>query len=193
MRDLNYRRETIASEGRLPLVVWLAAGQVRAFAQYAPDLWAWRSAVLDFAIRPRELSPVERASLSGVLGVELETSRRRLAEIDGYLRKEPFRTETSARLFLEAARLRFALGTGTWRWRRDEALGIYWELDNVRRLDLGARPDCRILQARGETDEALRICSEEQLPVYERLGDVRSKAVTMGRIADVLQARGETR
>ncbi len=48
-----------------------------------------------------------------------------------------------------------------------------------------------ILQARGELDEALRIRREEQLPVYERLGDVRSKAVTMGKIADILQARGE--
>src|SRR6516165_3539531 len=38
---------------------------------------------------------------------------------------------------------------------------------------------------------ALRIRREECLPVYERLGDVRSKAVTMGQIADVLQARGQ--
>jgi hypothetical protein len=38
---------------------------------------------------------------------------------------------------------------------------------------------------------ALRIRTQEQLPVYERLGDVRSKAVTQGKIADILQARGE--
>jgi esterase/lipase superfamily enzyme len=48
-----------------------------------------------------------------------------------------------------------------------------------------------ILQARGQLDEALKIRNEEQLPVYERLGDVRSLAVTMGRIADILQARGQ--
>jgi phosphopentomutase len=47
-----------------------------------------------------------------------------------------------------------------------------------------------ILKARGQLDEALRIYQEEELPVYERLGDVRSKAITMGRIADILQARG---
>ena len=44
---------------------------------------------------------------------------------------------------------------------------------------------------RGELDEALRIRREEELPVYERLGDVRSRAVTLGQIADMLQARGE--
>jgi hypothetical protein len=48
-----------------------------------------------------------------------------------------------------------------------------------------------ILEARGELDEALRIRREEELPVYERLGDVRSWAVTMGKVADILQARGE--
>ena len=46
-------------------------------------------------------------------------------------------------------------------------------------------------QRRGELDEALRIRREEQLPVFERLGDVRESAVTMGKIADILHARGE--
>jgi len=56
-------------------------------------------------------------------------------------------------------------------------------------LTLGKIAD--VLQARGEIDEALRIRREEQLPVFERLGDVRSRAVTLGYIADVLQDRGE--
>jgi hypothetical protein len=46
-----------------------------------------------------------------------------------------------------------------------------------------------ILQQRGESDEALRIWQEEELPVYELLGDVQSKTITMKKIADLLQAR----
>ncbi|MFO1155679.1 MAG: SEFIR domain-containing protein [Rhodospirillales bacterium] len=68
-------------------------------------------------------------------------------------------------------------------------------------LDL-ARPDEReaalaagliadILYARGQLDDALRIRTEEQLPVYERLGDVRARAVTQRKVADILEARGE--
>lgn len=38
---------------------------------------------------------------------------------------------------------------------------------------------------------ALRIRTDEQLPVYERLGDIRSKAVTQGKIAMTLLARME--
>ncbi|QLH38848.1 MAG: hypothetical protein HWD60_07765 [Defluviicoccus sp.] len=47
------------------------------------------------------------------------------------------------------------------------------------------------MQARGELDEALRIRREEELPVYERLGDVRSRAVTMGQIATMLSRMGD--
>ena len=48
-----------------------------------------------------------------------------------------------------------------------------------------------VLQARGEFDEALRIRTEEVLPVFEELGDMRTLAVAKGRNADVLEARGE--
>jgi tetratricopeptide (TPR) repeat protein len=48
-----------------------------------------------------------------------------------------------------------------------------------------------ILYRRGELEEAERIRRGDELPVHERLGDVRSKAVTMGKITDILQRRGE--
>ena len=44
---------------------------------------------------------------------------------------------------------------------------------------------------RGEFDEVLRIRRQEELPVYERLGDTRSLAVAWGNIADVHYRRGE--
>ena len=43
----------------------------------------------------------------------------------------------------------------------------------------------------GELDEALRIYREELLPVIERHGDLRSKAITLCRIADILLSRGQ--
>ena len=46
-------------------------------------------------------------------------------------------------------------------------------------------------QRLGRLDEALRIRREDELPVYERLGDAREAAITRGKIADVLQDRGE--
>ena len=52
-------------------------------------------------------------------------------------------------------------------------------------------PRADIHQARGEFGEALRVRVEEELPVYERLGDVRSRATALGKVADILRARGE--
>ena len=48
-----------------------------------------------------------------------------------------------------------------------------------------------ILHSRGDLEEALRIRYEEELPVYERLGDVRSRSITQGKIADILLSHGE--
>ena len=48
-----------------------------------------------------------------------------------------------------------------------------------------------IAYQRSEFDEALRIRREIQLPVYERLGDTRSAAITWGSIADIAYQRGE--
>ncbi|WP_422375698.1 CHAT domain-containing protein [Roseibium sp.] len=44
---------------------------------------------------------------------------------------------------------------------------------------------------KGDLNSALRITTEEELPVYEALGDKRSIAVTKGQIADILQAQGD--
>jgi tetratricopeptide (TPR) repeat protein len=48
-----------------------------------------------------------------------------------------------------------------------------------------------IFKIRGKLEEALKIRQEEQLPVYEKIGDVRERAVTLGKIADILQERGQ--
>ncbi|MFO1120199.1 MAG: hypothetical protein U1E38_08955 [Rhodospirillales bacterium] len=64
--------------------------------------------------------------------------------------------------------------------RRDErGVAVAW----------GLVADIRFAQ--GASDEALRIRREEELPVYDRLGDIHSWTVTRGQIADILYAGGE--
>jgi tetratricopeptide (TPR) repeat protein len=53
----------------------------------------------------------------------------------------------------------------------------------------GLRAD--IHQARGQLDEALHIRRHDELPVYEKLGDLHARAVTLGEIADIHMARGQ--
>src|SRR5688572_2786975 len=47
-----------------------------------------------------------------------------------------------------------------------------------------------IFQIRGQLDEALQIRKDDELPVYQRLGDIRLRAIALGKIADILHARG---
>ena len=49
-----------------------------------------------------------------------------------------------------------------------------------------------ILYTRGRLDEALRIRREEELPVYERLGDVRSLLVGRANLALLLLTRNQS-
>jgi len=48
-----------------------------------------------------------------------------------------------------------------------------------------------LYESLGQWDLADRALRQQALPLAERLGDVRSKAVTQGQIADILMARGE--
>jgi len=61
--------------------------------------------------------------------------------------------------------------------------------DRDRALALGQLADVQF--DRGELDEVLRIRREEQLPIYDRLGDARARAITLRKITDVLAIRGE--
>ena len=56
-----------------------------------------------------------------------------------------------------------------------------------RAVTLGKIAD--VISARGELDEALRIRREEQLPVYEKLGDVRSLLAGRANLVVMLMKR----
>lgn len=48
----NDHREQVAALCPQPLLVWIPQDAVRVMATEAPDLWAWRSGVLDLTERP---------------------------------------------------------------------------------------------------------------------------------------------
>ena len=48
-----------------------------------------------------------------------------------------------------------------------------------------------LLADMGETDEAIDLRRNRELPIYRKLGDERSEAVTQGQIADILYVRGQ--
>jgi len=187
---LNYRREDLAATAPLLLVLWLPKEAATRFARKAPDLWAWRTAVLDFALAPPERLDIHDRALA-FRGEDAERLRARRQEIAGYLQAKPELGHADGGLLLEAARIHEHLGEWDQALQAAERARAIYHADDDRRgvaLALGATAD--ILQARGELDEALRIRTQEELPVYQRLGDVRSTLVCRTNIALNLLERG---
>ena len=183
----NIRRDAVAHEVRTSLLLWLDEDSIADLARVAIDLWAWRTSVITFTTAPQRLTMRE----PDIRAIDDRTRDERATRIE-FLHQTLLEPDIP-----EDVRLGFALEMGD----LAASLGRVAEAESAYRAAVAAATDERsravtmgriadILQARGALDEALRIRREEELPVYERLGDVRSRAVTMGKIADILQARG---
>ena len=164
----NARRERLAARARARLVFWLDADAMALASSGAPDLWAWRGGVYAFlpaAVAAPALGSTAAASATGGQVVAMPP-RPDGADNRSMAQRSRRVAEIRAWLALNSA-------------PPDELL--------VAPLDeLG-----RLLRDLGDHDEALRHWREVELPLYQRLGDVRAKAITLGKIADSLQARGQ--
>jgi len=192
LRLLNYHREQIVELAPLPLLFWISPAQVAAFAREAPDMWAWRAAVLDFTLgaQPQPNRPIGPRLDLGSAGTE--KMRQRVDEITAYLASRSQPTNADANLLLEAAVA--ALQLGNWTESHacaERALRIYQAANNRRGAAVALGRIADVLQARGELDDALRIRRERQLPIFDRLSDARGRAYTLGKIADILEIRGD--
>ena len=176
-----------------PWLPWLAH-------DVAPDLWSVRTAIFTFHSPPQSQAETAlpkpdawRTGLPMAHDLEVPTYYEELAEaLEGSRR--PGEQGTRGRLLLRASTAwnlhgdydEAAIRTAT------QAGKAFAAVDEEGMIAVSRSYIADILQDRGDTDEALRIRREEELPVYEQLGDTHSQAVTMGNIADILQQRGET-
>jgi tetratricopeptide (TPR) repeat protein len=190
-KGFNYHREALAERCPFTLLLWMIAPDIKAFALKAPDLWAWRTDVLDFSSRPTPISTpvVERNVVRG--SASAGERQERIAEIEAYLDRELRKDRSSALLLLELGQLYGDLGNPSAALSAlERALAIFRETDDRRQAAMARGLMADIEAAMGNTDEALETY-EEILKLFAGLGDVRERAVTLGKIADVLQERGQ--
>ncbi len=190
----NIRREAVARQVPVRLILWLTADRIADLARLAPDLWAWRGGVFSFATAARPTPALPVAQRGPIDTRSLAERGRRIAELRTHLAAEPpLPEDLQLQLLDELASLLEGLGQldEALRIRQEEELPVYERLGDVHSKAITQGQIADILQARDQLDEALRILKEELLPVFDRLGDVREKAITQGRIADILQGRGQ--
>ena len=192
-RQANVLRERLADAFPHLVVLWLPDASVTVAAQNAPDLWNWREAICNFAIDARADAPVlQTRAFSSVTNTHKAETHARLADIQSYLDQHSSDSSAAAHLLLEAARAHERLGDLNQSTEAAQAAFLAFDAqgnDHFAAQAVGLVAD--IWQARGQLDEALKIRVEQQLPVYEQLGDIRSAAITRGKIADIWQARGQ--
>ena len=190
---LNYRREALAERCTRPLLFWVLSRDLNEVAIKAADLWAWRSGVFDFTL-PTDTSSrlLHRSRIDPWGAADTPRRRARIEELQQYLAARPSLRPIDVDLLLELGDLQRYLGELVQAEdaysRAEDALS---DMDDQRRRAITRGRIADIFQARGQLDEALCIRTEEELPVYRKLGDMRAIAVTQGQIADILQIRGQ--
>jgi tetratricopeptide (TPR) repeat protein len=192
-QGFNYHRERLASLCRVPLLLWVPHGAVRLVAVEAPDLWAWRSGVFDLGNLPSAPAPETPHSVVDRGSSDATEREARIKEITEYLeRLQSVSHPADLALLVERGELFRDLGkTGAALSDFEAAVSGYQEADD-RLGEAGAMSHVAGITAlAGDPDSSLRTLVDQVLPVYERLGEVRSKAVTWGKIADVYYSRGD--
>ncbi len=188
---LNRRREHLTASLPTTVILWLESATVTRFASAAPDLWAWRAAVLDFSEQPVRLEAIhlEKVTLGRNERAQLHT---RLTQIRDYLAQRNELSSADAQLLLESSEIEQQLGhLDAARADAETARQTFQRLDHPLGVAQAQVRIADILVARREMDAALRLLEREVLPTFARLGDVRAKAVAQSQIADILMALGE--
>ena len=172
----NARRERLAADARARLVFWLDAEAIALASRGAPDLWAWRGGVYAFLAAAAHPHAPDATGLTVAL-----RGNGAIASASDVAPLAPRPSGADNRSMVQ--RTHRVAEIRAWLAREpaapDELLAS--ALDELGRL----------LFDLGDYDAALLHWREVELPLHRRLGDSRAEAITMGKVADILQARGQ--
>ncbi len=191
---LNERRNQIARIVPGPLLILTPVEFANDLPIEAPDLWSVRSVSVTVADPTRvEVSTVARLDATrphspvGFARVEeLVESVSDLRDTDKPRALAAMASMQRQLAEIETGRGEFESALG----RLRKALEIDQYLGDERGVAMTWDSIAEIHALQGHLDEALRIRREEQLPYFEKTGDVHAHTVTLSRIADVLFNQG---
>jgi tetratricopeptide (TPR) repeat protein len=197
---LNARRERIASHARARLVFWLDAHAIEAAANFAPDLWAWRAGVYEFAIDRAQKSLTDsQISFSPTKwgrsdSRSMAERHKRLIEIDQWIAEHPDAPkELKGAAFEERGQLLAGLGyddLAIIHWREVAAPFYRSANDDHRVAEVFDQMADHLLQ-RGRSAEAMEIWRNEVLPLRIKTNDKYGQVETLGKIANSLWIGGD--
>lgn len=203
----NAQRDAFAREIPVPVVMWLTPLTTAALGQYAPDLWHWRVAALDFKV-PWEsrlelfdnqlmLPAIEVDSLpSEEKQKRIATFRRLLAELESTSEEEKSRPSVMSR----KAGLLLALGntlldTGNFQEAAsyyEQAHKIYGDIRDVQGEGIALSDLGRAYDALGQSRKSIEY-HKKSLAIARKIGNRQSESCALGNLGNAYRNLGKVK
>ena len=200
LAHLNLARERYRDLG-CPLVLWLPDYALTRLAREAPDFWAWRSGVFEFAPQ-REMAESALRQMAyepGVVTSSLDAAakRERLALLEQLLAdyrllgEGPQEQNAQADILAKMGSLHWDLGDYA------EARRLYQDALNIKQ-QLGSRVSAaytlgqmgNLARAQGDLDEAKTLYDQVR-DISQQMGDRRSVAKALHQLGNVAYLQGD--
>lgn len=197
---LNLSRELFRQQLPYPLVLWLPDYALTALARKAPDFWAWRSGLYEFAPK-RDLTDKSLAEVRGQAAYTTENlseqaKRQRLSMLKGLLEDyrelgdSPREQKARANILFELGLMYLMLGELFEAKRVYEAALSSWrKLKDERSEGATLHELGRLAHKAGNYDEAQRLYGES-LEIKRKFGNKRGVAYTLGQLGNLAYAQG---
>lgn len=198
---LNLKRELFRHEVPHALLIWLPDYALTAIARKAPDFWAWRSGLYEFApereAAERSLEVVRNEALHITQSLSEKAKRERLVMLKGLLEDyrelgdTPHEQEAMAGILNEIGLVHEVLGE--WSEAKQaygESLTISQILFDNEGKAIALHNMGGIAQDQGEIEEARRLYNES-LEIKKSLNDYSGVATTLHELGRLAHNQGE--
>jgi tetratricopeptide (TPR) repeat protein len=198
---LNLNRELFRQELPHPLVIWLPEYALTALARRAPDFWAWRSGLYEFApeadLAMDTLDPVRREAMYVKSSLSGQAKRERLTMLKGLLAdycelgNGPHERQVQSNILSEIGNVHFDLGE--WADAKQalgNSLAIARNQADKANVAAIAHNLGRLAQNTGDYEEARRLY-EESLKIEQDSGNKSGEAITLHELGILAQNMGD--
>jgi tetratricopeptide (TPR) repeat protein len=187
---LNHDRDLLRRAVPAALLIWLPDFALDCVARGAPDFWAWRSGVYEFATDTQLWQTDSVAALTSnapaLFSLSLEDKQREIRRLEELLRaaralpqQGKREQQTVADLLYQLGLLYQSLGELDRAWAQyEESLAISRRLGNQAGIAVSLHELGRVQQEQGNLAEAERLY-RQSLQIKEELGDKGGTATTL--------------
>ncbi|HKQ09042.1 MAG TPA: tetratricopeptide repeat protein [Blastocatellia bacterium] len=201
LSHLNLNRELFRQEILYPLVIWLPEYALAALARRAPDFWAWRSGLYEFApdaeLAAHTLAPVRNEAFYVSASLSEQAKRERLAMLKGLLADYrelgdgPHERRTQTEILNQLGWVHRALGElSEARQAYQDSLAIARDDNDLGMIAVLVHNLAMLALDQGNYEEARRLY-DQSLEIKKRLGNQSGIAITLHELGRLAQRQGD--